>query len=48
MLNKENNNEQNQTPTMPDNNPLLSVQTADPATQNRNYELNGQNGSKDK
>lgn len=42
----ENKEKTNQTAQKPEENPLLSVQTADPATQNRNFELNDKNSSK--
>ena len=48
MSNNEKNNQTNETATQPRDNPLLTVQTADPATQNRNFGLDGQEESNDK
>lgn len=42
----ENKEKANQTTNKPEENPLLSVQTADPATQNRNFELDDKKSSK--
>lgn len=48
MSTNEKNNQQNQTSTFPIDNPLLSVETADPATQNRTFELEEHDDSNDK
>lgn len=48
MSNNEKSNQTNETATQPRDNPLLTVQTADPATQNRNFGLDGQEESNDK
>lgn len=45
MKSQENTNQQTQTSKTPSENPLLSVQTSEPATQNRNFELEGNNKS---
>lgn len=48
MAKNEKNNQQNQTSTCPTDSPLLSVETADPATQNRTFELEEHKDSNDK
>ena len=48
MSKNEKNNQQNQTSTFPTDNPLLSVETADPATQNRTFGLEEYDDSNDK
>lgn len=42
----ENKEKTNQTTERPEENPLLSVQTADPATQNRNFEFEDKKAQK--